>query len=264
VGGYKVRGLERFALPLTKGSNRNIWSKGQTNTLNVFGKTHPTLALMTESIQGRGLTFVRSHIAESAKTVLDEQTFLHWCDDEFLADIVATSEVQSAFRYIDVHKTSPCGDSSNPKPYLAFYPMEDLAFALSDEFQKTRSQSENLPESGIVYDLVDMDVSYLALKMKTVRASGPEDAPAKFLLTCGVRPSQAPLESAMKSFFSEQTSLLEQTPGYIRTLTCHLLYAKTIDQSRTLKDLSTTTDDTSPEPRLGLPSTNSTSNRMRV
>jgi hypothetical protein len=165
-----------------------------------------------------------------------------------LADIVATSEVESGFRYIDVHKTSPCGDSSNPKPYLAFYPMENLAFALGDDFRKISSQSEKLPESGIVYDLVDMDVSYLGLKGKTKRASGVEDGPAKFLLTCGIRLSQMPLENAMTLFFAEQTSLLEQTHGYIRTLTFHLLYAQTNDQSRTSKDISTTPDDANPEP----------------
>jgi hypothetical protein len=206
------------------------------------------MSIMADSIRGPGLAFVRSRIAESAKTVLDEQTFLHWYDDEFLADVVTTSGVRSGFRYIDVHKTSPCGDKTNPKPYLAFYPMEDLAFALSDEFRNIRSQSEQLPGSGVVYDFADMDVSYLGLKGKTKRTNGGEVRPAKFLITCGIRPSQAPLESAMTSFFSEQTSLLEQTPGFVRSSTFHLLYAQTNDQSRTSKDMSTTPDDANFEP----------------
>ena len=203
---------------------------------------------MAAMIHGPGLAFVRSRIAESAKTVLDEQTLLKWYDGEYLAEVIATSGVRSGFRYIDVHKTSPCGDKANPKPYLAFYPMEDLAFARSDEFRKIRSQSELLPGSGVVYDYVDMDVSYLGLKGKTKRADGVEDGPARYLITCGIRPSQTPLESAMTSFFSEQTSLLEQTHGFVRSSMFHLLYAQTNDQSRTPKDSLTTPHDADPEP----------------
>tara|TARA_R110002003_G_scaffold109_5_gene9174 strand:+ start:51718 stop:52197 length:480 start_codon:yes stop_codon:yes gene_type:complete len=118
---------------------------------------------MTDSIQGPGLLHVRSRIAQSAKDILDEPTFLKWYDDEHIAEVISTSGIKSGFRYIDVNKTSACGDANNPKPFLAFYPLEKLEFTLGEEFRKIAVQSDNLPGSGIVYDLADLDVSYLGL-----------------------------------------------------------------------------------------------------
>ena len=124
---------------------------------------------MTSLIKGPGMLYVRSRIAQSAKDILDEETFLKWYDDEHIAEVVATSGIKSGFRYIDVNKTSPLGDSANPKPFLAFYPMADLAFTLGQEFKEVKVKSDTLPGSGIVYDLADLDVSYLGFRGATER-----------------------------------------------------------------------------------------------
>jgi hypothetical protein len=126
---------------------------------------------MTEAIKGPGLLYVRSRIAQSAKDILDEQSFLKWYDDEHIAEVVNTSGIRSGFRYLDVDKTSPLGDAFNTKPFLAFYPMQDLAFTLGDEFRKIGFQSKNLPGTGIVYDLADLDVSYLGSRDVTTLKS---------------------------------------------------------------------------------------------
>ena len=118
---------------------------------------------MTTSIHGPGILFVRSRIAPSAKGILDEEVFLKWYDEEHIADVVATSGITSGFRYVDLTRTSAFGDLQNPKPFLAFYPLQDLAFTQSEEFRKVSIRSDNLPGSGIIYDLADFDVSYLGL-----------------------------------------------------------------------------------------------------
>jgi hypothetical protein len=124
---------------------------------------------MTESIQGPGLLFVRSRIEQSAKDILDEESFLRWYDDEHIPEVVSTSGIRSGFRYVDIAKTSPLGSPSNSKPFLAFYPMNYLAFTLSEEFKRIAVKSENLPGSGIVYDMADFDISYLGFVGKTDR-----------------------------------------------------------------------------------------------
>lgn len=124
------------------------------------------------AIQGPGMLFVRSRISPTSKNILDEGTFLKWYDDEHIAKVVSTSGIQSAFRYVDVSKSLPTGDSQNLKPFLAVYPMRELAFTLSDEFKRINVKSENLPSSGIIYDLADMDVSYLGFLGATPRKDG--------------------------------------------------------------------------------------------
>lgn len=118
---------------------------------------------MSTAIQGRGILWVQSRISFASKDILDEATFLKWYDEEHIAEVTSTSGIKNGFRYIDVNKTSPCGDARNPKPFLAFYPMNDLAFTLGDEFKRIGFKSDNLPGTGIVYDLADLDVSYLGL-----------------------------------------------------------------------------------------------------
>ncbi|KAF2026877.1 hypothetical protein EK21DRAFT_102945 [Setomelanomma holmii] len=201
---------------------------------------------MTDSIQGSGLLYVRSRIAQSAKDLLDEITFLKWYDDEHITEVVSTSGIQSGFRYIDINKTSPCGDAANSKPFLAFYPMKDLRFTLGEEFRKIGFKSENLPGSGIVYDLADMDVSYLRFRAFT-SSHIPRTGRAKFILACGLRPDASIASTKAHEVLIEQTSLISRNPGYVRTLTFSLQYARTSAQSRALKGLPTT-DEPAPEP----------------
>ncbi|KNG46632.1 hypothetical protein TW65_06636 [Stemphylium lycopersici] len=125
-----------------------------------------------EAIHGPGILFVRSRISPSSKSILDEPTFLNWYDEEHIPEVTSTSSIKNGFRYVDINKTSTTGDAQNPKPYLACYPMPDLAFTLRDEFKKINFRSSTLPGSGIIYDLVDMDVSYLGFLGATSRKGG--------------------------------------------------------------------------------------------
>lgn len=114
---------------------------------------------MASAIQGPGVLWVTSRISDSTSSILSEKTFLKWYDEDHIAEIVSTSGIKNAFRYIDVNKGSP----NAPKPFLAFYPMEDLAFTQGQEFKGIKVKSDILPGSGIVYDFADLDVSYLGL-----------------------------------------------------------------------------------------------------
>lgn len=200
---------------------------------------------MTSAIHGPGILFVRSRISPSASSILSEQTFLQWYDEEHIAEVVSTSGIKSGFRYIDTAKTSPCGDATNPKPYLAFYPMEDLTCTLGDEFRKIGFKSDKLPGTGIVYDLADLDVSYLGL----VGKMGNGRDRAEYVVTCGVRPqtSQKDSERLADEVLARQMKVLEDIDGYMRSMTFELQYARTNAQSRKLKGLPTT-DEPSPEP----------------
>jgi hypothetical protein len=118
---------------------------------------------MSAEIKGPGILWVTSRVAASAKDILSEEVFLKWYDDDHIAEIIETSGIRDAFRYINIEKGSP----SAPKPFLAFYPMEDLAFTQGPEFKKIRVKSDILPGTGICYDMADIDVGYFGLVGKT-------------------------------------------------------------------------------------------------
>ncbi|KAL1797749.1 hypothetical protein ACET3X_004355 [Alternaria dauci] len=231
--------------------------------------------MSTPAIQGPGILFVRSRISPSAQYLLSEPTFLAWYDNEHITEVVSTSSIHSAMRYVDIHNFSPLGDAQNPKPFLACYPMEDLAFTLGDEFKKIGFTSSKLPGSGVIYDLADMDVSYLGFMGATKRTREVVGGEQKFMITLGIRPEKQMAEEEVTAFFqnvcmnnvtssrfiwytlvlelirSQQAHVVEQTPQYIRTVRFKLLYARTNAQSRALKGLPTT-DEPHPEPATWL------------
>ncbi|KAG9191061.1 hypothetical protein G6011_09149 [Alternaria panax] len=207
--------------------------------------------MSTSAIHGPGILFVRSRISPSAHDLLTEPTFLSWYDDEHIPEVVSTSSIHSAFRYVDIHKASPIGDAQNPKPFLACYPMEDLAFTLGDEFKQIGFRSSKLPGSGVIYDLADMDVSYLGFVGATTKRKEGNGGESNYMITSGIRPEKQMAEDEVAAFFQKQTSALGQIPQYIRTLRFRLLYARTNAQSRALKGLSTT-DEPHPEPSTWL------------
>jgi hypothetical protein len=51
-------------------------------------------------------------------------------------------------------------DEKADKPYLALYPLEDMAFLKSDEFKTIKVHSDLLPGTGLCYDLADIDIRY--------------------------------------------------------------------------------------------------------
>jgi hypothetical protein len=105
----------------------------------------------TAPIQGRGMLFVTSKIARP--DVLDLPTYIKWYEEDHIAEIVQTSGIRSARRFVNV-------DATVDKPYLAMYPMDDIGFTQGDEFRNIRVKSDILPPPGIIYDLADVDVRY--------------------------------------------------------------------------------------------------------
>jgi hypothetical protein len=130
---------------------------------------------MSGAIKGRGMMWVTSRIAQSAKDILDEEAFMRWYDEDHISEIVATSGIPDAFRYVNVKKESPLGSEAARKPFLAVYPMQAMEFTQSQEFKGIRVKSDILPGSGIIYDLADIDVGYLGL----VSISGGEGKKGK-------------------------------------------------------------------------------------
>ncbi|KAH7384427.1 hypothetical protein DE146DRAFT_622670 [Phaeosphaeria sp. MPI-PUGE-AT-0046c] len=203
---------------------------------------------MIFKIDGPGLLHVRSRISSPSLT---ESVFLAWYDNEHIPEVVSTSGIQSAFRYIDVAKTSANGDKANPKPFFAFYPMKDLRFTQSDEFRTISVTGKELPGSGVVYDLAEFDVGYMAKKSVSEK-KGKGGGTARFILTCGIRPDEDSIPSSqLEDFYSKQTEELAQCPGYSRTSMFDLRYARTNADSRKLKGLPAS-DEPSPEPSTWL------------
>jgi hypothetical protein len=78
--------------------------------------------------------------------------------------------------------------------------MQDLAFTLGDEFKKIGFKSSALPGSGVIYDLADMDVSYLGIVGQTTAGKKGE---AKAVITLGIRPEKQPTDEDVSVFFQK-------------------------------------------------------------
>ncbi|KAK5712557.1 hypothetical protein LTR17_017938 [Elasticomyces elasticus] len=186
-------------------------------------------------MEGPGMLFVTSKI--SRKDVLSEETFMNWYDDDHIAEIVTTGGIKDAYRYVET-------SGSVVKPYLAFYPMADVAFTQGERFRQIRVKSSLLPEPGIIYDLADIDVRYLGLT-KTI---GSRKGDAELLVTVGIEPGRGENEQEVTSWLgSDHQAAVAKIPGYSRTTIYKLLHARTNAQSRALKGLPTT-DEPAPEP----------------
>ncbi|KAF2468930.1 uncharacterized protein BDR25DRAFT_335268 [Lindgomyces ingoldianus] len=197
---------------------------------------------MSSEIKGPGLLWVTSRIAPSAVDILDERTYLiDWYDNTHIAEIIQTKGIKNAFRYTDVEKGTP----DAPRPYLAFYPMLDLAFTQGPDFKHITVKSDCLPGSGICYDLADIDVSYLALVGKM--EGNAKKGPAQYIMTSAIEPANRTSEEEVNKFYDEQTAAISKASNYLRTTRYRLVYARTNAQSRKLKGLPTT-DEPAPEP----------------
>ncbi|KIV98508.1 uncharacterized protein PV09_09685 [Verruconis gallopava] len=187
-----------------------------------------------EHIKGPGLLYVTSKISRT--DIMDYDTYMKWYDEDHIAEIIETSGIKSAYRYIDIDKNAS-------KPYLAFYPMEELGFTLGAEFRNIRVKSDLLPGTGICYDLADIDVRYVGL----LGQRGTRSGVAKYLLSTAMEPSQNIADAAAEKWLDNTQVLASKIPGYCRTTYYRLLYARTNAQSRALKGLPTI-DEPTPEP----------------
>ncbi|KAJ4290561.1 hypothetical protein N0V90_010778 [Kalmusia sp. IMI 367209] len=207
---------------------------------------------MAKPIKGPGILFVKAAITPSPGNPLNEEQYLHWYDDDHIAEIIETSGMPNAFRWFHVDKTPGNGKPTPecPRPYLAFYPMLELAFTQGPEFKKIRVKSDMLPGTGVCYDMADTDVGYYALVEQ--RGSGNSE-PADDATDEEINEffDQASLSGKLARVGADplqQAKTVSKLEKYQRSLRFRLLHARTNAQSRILKGLSAATDEPAPEP----------------
>lgn len=129
---------------------------------------------MAQPIKGPGIFYVRTAITPSPHNPLTEAEFMHWYDDDHIAEVVQTSGISNAFRYFHCDKIPDIGTPTAecPRPYLALYPMPELAFTQGQEFKDIRVKSDMLPGTGICYDMADFDVGIYALAGQSGNGKG--------------------------------------------------------------------------------------------
>jgi hypothetical protein len=109
---------------------------------------------MASEASGPGLLYVNSKIISPD---LSPEVFTQWYQDIHIRDIFLTTGIKSAFRYL----TSSSEPATIERPYLALYPVKDVAFLYSAEFKAIPVHSDVLPvESKSIFDLADFDTRY--------------------------------------------------------------------------------------------------------
>ena len=109
---------------------------------------------MASTVSGPGLLYVNSKITSPD---LSPELFTEWYQDIHIRDIFLTSGIKSAFRYF----TQSSEPATIERPYLALYPMKDIAFLDTAEFKAIPVHSDLLPvESKNIFDLADFDTRY--------------------------------------------------------------------------------------------------------
>ncbi|CAI6341335.1 unnamed protein product [Periconia digitata] len=189
-------------------------------------------------VHGPGIMYVLSSLSSAPGNQLTESAFNSWYIEEHMPEIIATSGMPNAFRNVHVDKSSPHGTSECPKPFLAFYPMKDLAFTQSEAFRKIRVKSDRLPGTGVVFDMADFDIGYYGLVSKSGEARGTP----RFFATAGVAVGDEVADGDVEAGFDRQTAAVSQTENYIHSRRFKLQYSRTNAQSRALKGLVATGD----------------------
>lgn len=102
-----------------------------------------------------GILYVNSKITSEALT---PEIFRDWYEGVHIPDILATSGVNSGFRY---QSTTP---ELAERPFLALYPVEDIQWLYSSEFKSISLHSDLLPnDSKAIFDVADFDSRYYEL-----------------------------------------------------------------------------------------------------
>ncbi|KAF9895142.1 hypothetical protein FE257_000044 [Aspergillus nanangensis] len=194
-------------------------------------------------MSGKGILFVNSRI--SRPDTLDEKTFMKWYEEDHIAEIMETSGIRSARRFID---TNPNAE----KPYLAMYPMDDIGFTQSDEFRAIRVKSDMLPPPGLIYDMADFDVRYdnlIHVYDETRKGKGA----TRSLIAAEVELKEGVSAEEFDQWYREEhCPLISKSKGFLRSTRFKLAYARTNAQSRVLKGLAPETDEPLPEPATWL------------
>lgn len=109
---------------------------------------------MALGASGPGLLYVNSKIISPA---LSSELFTQWYEDIHIRDIFVTSGIKTAFRYY----TASSEPETIDRPYLALYPLKDVAFLDSAEFKAIPVHSDVLPvDSKCIFDLANFDTRY--------------------------------------------------------------------------------------------------------
>ncbi|KAJ1337793.1 DUF4286 family protein [Microdochium nivale] len=188
------------------------------------------MAAPPADMSGKGLLFVNSRISSD---LLDEATLLRWYDEDHIPEILATSGVESAVRFVD--EAAKGRESEGGRPYLHVYPLQDIKFLVTPEFAAISVTSELLPGSGLVYDLVDFDVRYYSLvQVYDPTGKGPGHTRsvlyAHFALHEGY-----PSEDLDSWYRQEHLPQLAQTKGYVRSTRYKLVWGRNSETSRAFK-----------------------------
>lgn len=109
---------------------------------------------------GPGLLYVNSKITDPEK--LSASLFTQWYEDVHIPDIFETSGIKSAYRYFTTSSSSGAnGTTSVERPYLALYPLKEVAFLQTDEFKAIPVHSDLIQTSTkCVFDVADFDTRY--------------------------------------------------------------------------------------------------------
>lgn len=76
--------------------------------------------------QAPGLLYVNSKLTEPEE--FSPEDFNKWYSTVHIPDVLKTSGVNEASRWQSL-------DPNGERPYLAFYPLQDIKFPMSDEFK---------------------------------------------------------------------------------------------------------------------------------
>ena len=139
----------------------------------------------------------------SRDDVLDEETFFKWYDEDHIDEIVHTSGMKSALRYRDIDFEEKV--KRKEKVFLAIYPMQDMSFLMRDEFRSIRVESPILPDTGLIYDLAEMDVRYLGLVEKT-EMKQQSSSPAPCVVVLGIEPGPQSSDEDVEKWYREEVS----------------------------------------------------------
>ncbi|KAI1845264.1 hypothetical protein JX266_008574 [Neoarthrinium moseri] len=186
---------------------------------------------MAGNISGPGCLYVESKISRS--DILDEATYTKWYEEDHIPEILETSGIKSARRFRDI-------DPNADTPFLAIYPLEDVAFLTSDEFRQISVKSDLLPDTGLVYSLADFGVRYdnlIQVYDPTKKGKGH----TKSIISAQIELKEdADAADFDRWYREEHLDLLSKAKGYLRSTRFKNVYARTNAQSRALKGLSTT------------------------
>ncbi|KAH6660051.1 hypothetical protein BKA67DRAFT_38523 [Truncatella angustata] len=174
---------------------------------------------MAKELSGPGSLYVESKIANPK--ILDETTYLKWYDEVHIPEIIQMTGIKSARRFKDIN---PDAD----KPYLAIYPLKDIAFLGSEEFKHYTIKSDLLPGTGDITELADFSNridSLIQVYDPTQRGTGH----TRSIISAQIElKEEADAEEFDKWYREEHLGRVAGATGYLRTTRFKLNVARNI------------------------------------